>query len=326
MSAPRRRFRCAMSIAAVVACASSSAWADMTKEQCIDANGKAQELRRAERLSAASEQLRQCANPACPAMVRDDCARRLDELEKAQPSLVFDVKDAAGADLIDVRVRDDGQPLLDHLDGKPVNVDPGAHVFVIEVAGKPPVTERLLIREGEAGRREHVVMGNAETTPPPVPVTPVSPAAPVSQPAPPAPPPSSEPVAVAPAPPAAPPESSGLGTQRVIGLSMGGVGLVGLGLGTAFGLMASSAWNNAKTACGGSVSQCTNVSSGTAYHGTAVTDGTISTVGFVAGGALVAAGVVLVLTGGHSASPTTGFVLTPSVGSSFGGLSMSGAF
>jgi|HubBroStandDraft_1064217.scaffolds.fasta_scaffold12529_3 hypothetical protein len=321
MNAARRRLRLAASIAAVLGFASGPALADMTKDQCIEANVKGQELRRDGKLAAASEQLRACISSSCPGIVRDDCTKRLDELEKAQPTIAFEVKDAAGADLIDVRVSVDGQPLLDHLDGKPVNVDPGAHVFTFEVAGKPPVTERLLVREGEAARRERVVVGNAAAAAAPLPPKPVTAPAPV----PPPPPAPTESVVAPPASP--PPESSGPGAQKVIGATMAGVGLVGLGVGTAFGLMASSAWSNAKSACGGNVSQCTNVPSGTTYHGTTETDGTISTIGFVAGGLLVAGGVVLFLTGGrHEGSPATGVVVAPSVGPNFASLSMSGAF
>jgi hypothetical protein len=317
MNAARRRLRLAASIAAVLGFASGPALADMTKDQCIEANVKGQELRRDGKLAAASEQLRACISSSCPGIVRDDCTKRLDELEKAQPTMAFDVKDAAGADLIDVRVSVDGQLLVDHLDGKPVNVDPGAHVFTFEVAGKPPITERLLVREGETTRRERVVVGTAAAASAPVPPKPVTAPAPT--------PPPTESVVVPPATP--PPESSGPGAQKIVGLTMAGVGLVGLGVGTAFGLMASSAWSNAKSACGGNVSQCTNVPTGTNYHGTTETDGAVSTVGFIVGGLLVAGGAVLFLTGGHhEGSPATGVVVAPSVGPSAAGLSMNGVF
>ncbi len=170
-SADFRRFRLAASTAAATALAFASgpALADLTKDQCIDANGKGQELRREGSFAAARVQLRQCATPSCPAMVRDDCTRRLDELESAQPTILFDVKDASGTDIIDVRVSVDGQPLVPRLNGKPVNVDPGAHEFTFEATGKPPVTERLLVSEGEIGRRERVIVGAAPGGPPAAP-------------------------------------------------------------------------------------------------------------------------------------------------------------
>src|ERR1019366_931213 len=107
MTLGRRRRRASSALTASLAAAmllSASAFADVTKEQCIDANGQAQELRREGKLAAAREQLRLCGNPKCPAMVRDDCAKRLDEVDKAQPTVAFTVKDATGADVTAVKV------------------------------------------------------------------------------------------------------------------------------------------------------------------------------------------------------------------------------
>jgi len=92
MTLGRRRRRASSALTASLAAAmllSASAFADVTKEQCIDANGQARELRREGKLAAAREQLRLCGNPKCPAMVRDDCAKRLDEVDKAQPTMAF---------------------------------------------------------------------------------------------------------------------------------------------------------------------------------------------------------------------------------------------
>ena len=93
------------------------ACAEPTKAQCITANTKAQSLRRDGKLAEARQQLQMCGDPKCPALVSTDCAKRLDELEGVQPTLIIDVRDASGHDLTDVRVTVDGQPLLDKLDG-----------------------------------------------------------------------------------------------------------------------------------------------------------------------------------------------------------------
>jgi hypothetical protein len=52
-------------------------------------------------------------------MVRDDCTRRLDELDKAQPTIVFEAKDGAGRDLTAVQVTVDGKPLVESLTARP---------------------------------------------------------------------------------------------------------------------------------------------------------------------------------------------------------------
>jgi hypothetical protein len=145
-------------IAAALSLPARSASADPppTKEQCIDANTRGQDLRRAGKLSAAREQLRTCAVPACPALLRDDCTRRLDEIDKVQPTVVFMVKDAAGKDVSAVKVTMDGRPLADVLDGTELPVDPGRHVFTFAAAGQAPVTATLVLAAGEKDRQEHV--------------------------------------------------------------------------------------------------------------------------------------------------------------------------
>src|SRR5208282_3193173 len=72
--------------------------------------------------------------------------------------------------------------------------------------------------------------------------------------------------------------------------------------GAIFGLLASSAWNTAQSDCpGNTLATCPNHAGAVNDHSTTVTDATISTVGFIAGGALVAGGVTLFILG---ASPS----------------------
>lgn len=303
-----RRFSFAVSVGLALA-APGVAAADVTKAQCIEANTKSQELRRDGKLTEARELLRKCSEPACPRLVRDDCTKRMDELEKAQPSLIFDVKDARGGDVIDVRVSVDGRLLVDHLDGNPVKVDPGPHAFSFEAPGQPAVMDQVLVREGETGRHESVVIPTLNKPAVAAGSTPGS--------------------NDATSPSAGPdtPPSKGLGTQRLIGLVVGGVGVAGLAAGTIFWQLGTSAWNSAKQACGGNPSACTDVSSGTSYRSTATTDASVSTVAFIAGGALLAVGGVLFLTGApRENKPTASFVVAPSVGPRSAGLVLSGGF
>ncbi len=287
-------------IAVVSALAGPRAFADVAK--CVDANAHAQALRRDGKLAAARVELRTCGNPSCPELVRDDCAARLDDLERAQPTIVFEARDGDGRDLFAVHVTVDGQPVADTLDGKALRVDPGQHTFVFSVDGQAPVTQGFLLREGEKDRHERIVIGAATAHEAPVP-----------------------PPAVAAAPPE--PAHTGLGTRRVVGLGLGGAGVVGIGVGAVFGLLASSAWSSAKSACGGDTSRCTDVASATSYKSTAQTDGTVSTVAFVAGGVLLAAGAVFFFLPEHSeAASGTGVAIGAAVGPSQQGLLVTGAF
>jgi hypothetical protein len=317
-----RRWQLAARVTAALLFASAPALADVTKNQCLDANGKAQELRRDGKLSAAKDQLRVCISSPCPAMVRDDCTKRLDELETAQPTIAFTARDASGADLIDVRVTIDGKLLVDRLDGKPVDVDTGAHVFTFEVPGQPPVTRTLVLTEGEKGRRERVIIGSAGAPLSAPAAAPITQAAPVA-----APQAGAAPTAALITGPEPTSAGGGMGTQKVLGLVAGGIGVVGVAVGSVFGAMAFSQKSREQSACGNG---CTpgGHTQAVSDRSTGMTDGTISTVGFVAGGALLLGGAVLFFTAHHSTegSAASGMIIVPSAGPSGGGLSLRGEF
>jgi hypothetical protein len=270
----------------------------VTKAQCIDANTKAQDLRRDGKLSAARDQLRVCTSPVCPGLVRSDCTKRLDELEAAQPTVIFDVKDGSGHDLTDVMVTIDGHPLADKLDGTALEVDPGQHEFVFRLAGQEPVVEKMLIKESEKARREKVVIG------PPPPAVPAHPA-----------------------PPPIEASADTSGTRRMLGLVAGGVGVAGIAVGSVFGLLTSSAINKQKNDCS-SASNCPHYAEASAAHDTWTVDGTVSTVAFIAGAAFLVGGAALFFTASHPTEhpAATGWVVVPSVGPSGGGMLLRGEF
>jgi serine/threonine-protein kinase len=83
--------------------------------------------------------------------------------------------------------------------------------------------------------------------------------------------------------------------QKPAAIAAGGVAIVALGVGTIFGLRASSQWSDAKATCSG------NTCDDKGYSGwqDARSSATIGTIGFVAGGVLAAAAVVLWITAPH---------------------------
>jgi hypothetical protein len=210
--------------------------------------------------------------------------KRIDEVNAAAPTIVLAVKNGAGHELSAVKVTVDGQVLADHLDGSALSVDPGAHEFTFEASGIAPLTETIILHEGEKDRRETVLLGGG---------------APASS--------SKEgPSDGTPSEPGPGESHEGAGnTQRVLGLVVGGVGVAGLAVGTIFGVLASSAWKTAQNECPshtGCSSQAMNDRSGS------LTDATVSTVGFIAGGVLAATGVVLYFTAPKSGAPRVGVV------------------
>lgn len=84
-------------------------------------------------------------------------------------------------------------------------------------------------------------------------------------------------------------------TQRIVGVAIGVVGLVGIGVGSYFGLKTSSTNDDSKARCSAvDPNRCDP--EGVALRQDAQTYGAISTVTFIAGGVLLAGGVVLFLT------------------------------
>jgi hypothetical protein len=303
--------------AAALSLVSASASAEVTKDQCVDANAKAQPLRRDGRFSAAREQLLICVDSRCPGIVRDDCAQRLDELDRAQPTIVFEAKDATGNDVSAVQVTIDGHPLAEKLDGTTLAIDPGDHVFVFQVAGASAVTRRFVLHEGEKSRRERIVVGPGALS-----------AAPVSG----TPPPSfARPDETSPSPPALlPPAADGSG-RRTLGLVVGGAAVASIAAGGLFGVLTIVSWNKSKTECSppANSTHCAHYTEAVADHDAAVTNGAISTIGFIAGGALLTSGIALWLSAPSEearASQAMAIRVTPSLDTKSMGVALTGEF
>jgi len=88
--------------------------------------------------------------------------------------------------------------------------------------------------------------------------------------------------------------------QRTLGLATGGLGVAGVVVGSVLGGLASSRWNEAKPLCYPD-NTCAPPGASMAAEARTLAHG--STASFIAGGALVATGVVLFLTSGAKAAP-----------------------
>jgi hypothetical protein len=175
-----------------------------------------------------------------------------------------------------LEVRRDGVVLQEAELGSPIPVDPGEHVIEAAAPGKQPWSSKVQVG------------GDAAKLVVEIPALAAAGDAPASN------PPASAATALAPTtePPADRPRSGS--AQRTSGLVLGGAGVVGIGLGTFFGLQASSKWSDAKAACTDYPYGCS--SNGQDLRSSARSAATVSTVGFIAGGALLATGLVLYFT------------------------------
>jgi hypothetical protein len=289
------RLTAATSLSAAVATAvlmapAPSHAADPVTTSCIAAYDSSVSLRHEHKLRAARAQLLICAAPDCPTDIRNECTWRVVDVNAATPTIVFDAKDAAGRDISGVKVSMDGQPLAEKLAGTAISIDPGEHSFIFEAAGHEKIQRKLVINEGEKGRRERITfMAVAPAAPQTAMAAPQTPAAEK----------------------AAPPIDSyslhsndlpGLGPQKIGAITAAGVGVVGVGVGAVFGLQAMSKRSAASNVC---PDQCAD-QSGADLWKSAKTAGNMSTAAFIVGGVGLAAGAVLWFTAAPKASTHVG--------------------
>jgi hypothetical protein len=281
-------FSSGLALLAVMSSSARSAHAaDPSMSECLAANESAINLRGNHKLRQARDQALMCSASSCPGRVRAACQKRVAELTAAIPTIVLLAKDGAGHDVVAVRVSMDGEPIAERLDGTAIPIDPGEHKFTFQVAGQPPMAQSFVIGEGEKDRRESITVGPVVPSTIPTLI--------------------SAPIAPARAEAAAPSGAAGSG-QRIAGIVVGAVGVVGLGLGGVFGAMAASDWSSAKAACAPPMPascQTSPKSPGFQEEGSASSKATASTVTFIAGGVLAAGGLVLFLSAPKPASSET---------------------
>jgi hypothetical protein len=167
----------------------------------------------------------------------------------------------------------------------PIPLDPGKHVLVARAAGREPGTVSLEVAEGQ--KKEIVMRPGAAGSDLAAAANPASLSATQAAPE-------------QPAPPSAQESSS---PWKTIGLVTAGAGVVGLGVGTVFGLKAMS--DKSSAACVGTT--CPNAGAASELA-SAQSAGTTSTIFFVAGGVLAAAGATMwfLAPGGVQVSPAVG--------------------
>jgi hypothetical protein len=177
--------------------------------------------------------------------------------------------------------------------GQPI--DSGDHAVHAEAPGYEPLDVKVTIQDGE-NRNLEVELSKQGAAPPPSPTA---------------------------TPTEAPGEEGGGSPVRTAGLIVGGVGIAGLIVGAVTGGMALGKKSDGDVGCSeGDPPRCPQAAVDARDDG--FTFATISTIGFIAGGALVAGGVVLFVVGGEgSGGERTAFVKTEARP---GGVVVSGAF
>lgn len=255
--APRSRLRGAILGGALVMGATSPARAQ-TLAQCADDAAQGQAARDAGRLLESRKLFIECTSSACPSVIRTDCAKWHGELEPRIPTMAVRAQ-VAGLDVVDATVSVDG---ADVPIGRSALFDPGRHTIVVR-RGDREVSRELVLAEGELGRVVVVELPAAATP------------------------------AAARADTVTPEADDRGGALRAIGLVTGAAGVVGLGIGTFFGVraIAKNDDSNADGHC--DASGCDPA--GAQARNDALGAATASTVSFAAGGVLLASGAALFL-------------------------------
>lgn len=191
--------------------------------------------------------------------------------------------------------------------GTKVPVDPGAYVITAIAPGKRQWEQRVDVR-GPAGVVEVAVPAladaPADAPPPPGPMGPN--------------------IVV---PPPMPPPDRGTPPSTIAGLTIGALGVVGLGVGTAFGLIALDGKNDVDSLCPNDrcPSPETEALAATANED-AKTAGNVSTGALIGGGVLLVTGLVVWLAIPDDPAPATGLHWSPWVGPQGAGLGVSSYF
>jgi len=183
---------------------------------------------------------------------------------------------ASGEEATGLEIRRDGVPVQPAELGTPIPLDPGAHTIEAVSPGKQKWATTVQLADA----------AKLDVSVPALTPVPGSAVAPTKENA-------SKPAE----PPPSEPADSG-SKQRTTAIVIGAVGVVGLGVGTVFGIGASAKWSDAK-------SQCTAYPYGCSQdaldaRSSAQSKATIATVSFIIGGAALAGAAVLWFTAGPS--------------------------
>ena len=257
---------------------------------CVDAYEKSQMLMKPasgqSTLLPAREMLRTCMRSGCKDWMVADCSRWLSEVEARIPTVVFSVRDTSGRDLAQILVKTvDGASVASRLDGRAIELEPGEQVFVFVAPDGARRETRVLVREGEKNQGVSAVFDS----------------------------PRDETNRVITARHATAATRAGTPPLRYVGYGVAGAGVIGLGVGAIFGLRAIAKKNEANC--------IENVCDEPAMD-EATSAANIATIGFVAGGALVTGGALLVLFGPGSSPVQARLDVRPSSAS----LDLSGRF
>jgi hypothetical protein len=263
-------------------------------------------------------QAREAASKEGRAVLTEEASARLGALGPRVPRLKIALSAAAPASS---RVTLDGVALRAGLLGVALPADPGRHVVEVEAEDREAASVEVWLNERDdqrldvtagAPRPKEEIPAPASVSPPPEPAA----AAPAAS-------PRAAEQAVSP-PPVTEPHAKERAPLVYLGAGLGALGVAAAAVGVTAAVFSQKDHGDALDACG---RDCASSSAAQDLQREAKDSATISTVGFVAGGVLLASGVALVVAGLRSGGATgsggarAGWVfVAPALGPSFNGV------
>ncbi len=211
------------------------------------------------------------------------------QLEKRIPRLVIRLQAGAPAS---ARVFRDDEELRAASLGVPLPVDPGKHVVVVKVGS---AEARFPVTAVESLNTEVLAIAPAEAAAPSAKAEPAQVSRGAARPIEPPKQPDQKPASA--------------GDNRTLGWMLVGAGGVGLAVGGVTGVLALSNAGKVKDVCGPDYATCDSGSVDNASKGK--TMATVSTIAFIAGGALLGAGLYFVISAPSKTTATTGIAVGP---------------
>ena len=132
---------------------------------CITAHATGQRETKAGHLRLATQLFTACgSDETCPSQLRQECAEFLKTVQQTIPTVIFTVIGEKNEDITSVKVFSSDELLVDGLDGRAIQVDPGKHHLRFLLPTGEILNSDVLIREGEKNRQVEVkVKGDVET-------------------------------------------------------------------------------------------------------------------------------------------------------------------
>ena len=125
-----------------------------TVKECLAAHHESQSLRRQFQLLESRDVLNECSNATCPAPVRRDCLRWLEEVSLQLPSVVFRLDESETSRNIKIYV--DDKLRFPTLPNRAIEFNPGTYHFRFVIDGKPPIEQEIVLGEAEKFRSVNI--------------------------------------------------------------------------------------------------------------------------------------------------------------------------